>query len=412
MRVLHCLAQLPARTGSGIYYRNLISEIARTTDWQQAGIFGLNADHELPELDLQQAFPVVFETPELPFAVAGMSDDMPYRSTIYHQMSPVMIELWQAAFDKALDQAKRQFQPDVIVVHHLWMLCQLVQARMADRPVIAISHGTDIRQAQRHPEWAKKYAGSFDSLSKVLALSSPNRDELVAGFGLAPEKIVRTGGAYDARVFFSSSEPNMRQPDQPVRLVHAGKLTASKGVFELVEAYRTARKVVPQLELSLIGRGNAETLSQLGQLAQDDTTISWYDLMPQAQLADQLRQSDLFVFPSYYEGLGLIALEALGSGLHLVSNRLPGLVEQLGPELARHPVITWLDMPQLQNLDHIAARARPAYIDKLARAIVHQARLIQSNDRPAFPSDLVQASSWSGLAGRLIQIIREVSQHD
>lgn len=372
----------------------------------------MNADHERPQLAIDQVYPVVFDTPALPFAVAGMSDDMPYRSTIYHRMSPAMVEAWQAAFRAALEQARREFEPDVIVVHHLWLLCQLVLEVMPDRKVIAISHATDVRQAQRHPEWARRYLGSFDSLAAVLALSRRNRDDLAAVFGLSPEKIIRTGGAYDATVFYGSSEAKRSRLDQPVRLIHAGKLTATKGVFELVAAYRKARQQFPEMELSLIGRGTPETLNQLRQLAQGDETITWHDLLPQDELAKQLRQSDVFIFPSYYEGLGLIALEALGSGLHLVSNRLPGLFEQLGPELADHPVISWLELPRLQNLDHITDQARPGYIDQLAQAMINQAKLIRSPEKPAFPYDLVRAASWTGLAGRIRQILSEVSRYD
>lgn len=147
IKILHCIAQLPTRTGSGVYYRNLIAEIDRQTDWQQAGIFGLNNDHQVDWLELDQTYPVYFENSELPFPIAGMSDEMPYRSTVYHQMTPVMIEQWETAFQKRLHEAKQSFQPDVIVCHHLWMLAAQALEVFPDRPVIGISHGTDIRHS-------------------------------------------------------------------------------------------------------------------------------------------------------------------------------------------------------------------------------------------------------------------------
>jgi len=38
-----------------------------------------------------------------------------------------------------------------------------------------------------------------------------------------------------------------------------------------------------------------------------------------------MRAADIYVLPSYYEGLGLIAIEALGCGMRVVVTEIEGL---------------------------------------------------------------------------------------
>ncbi len=421
MRILHCLAQLPTRTGSGVYYRNLIGEIRKQRGWEQAGLFGLNAKNRTSYLKLDHTYPVQFESEALPFPIAGMSDEMPYPSTVYSEMTPEMLEQWKGAFRTRLLEIKDNFDPDIIICHHLWMLCTLVLEIFPDIPVIGISHGTDLRQAKQNPWLAQEHVGSLRTLHKVLALSLSDKEDLCQYFDLCDEKIVVTGGAYDPTVFYScqsKARSQVKSPndviesdecEEPIRLIYAGKMTDSKGVFELVEAYAKVRRIYPNLSLDLVGRVDKETKKKIEQLSGDDPTINLFDVETQAVLAAHMRRCDLFVFPSYYEGMGLIAIEALASGLRLVSNCLPGLREQLGEELIHDPAISWVEMPELENFDEIAAEARPNYIESLADAIYHQVQCLRLRQRETcFPYKKIAECSWERLSERIIRIIEEI----
>ncbi len=410
MKILHCLAQLPTRTGSGVYYRNLISEMKKQKAWEQAGIFGLNSNHTASWLVLDQVYPVHFETEDLPFPIAGMSDEMPYNSTVYHQMSDEMIQKWKAAFREQLKKAKEEFNPDLIICHHLWMLCALVLESFPDVPVIGISHGTDLRQAKQNPSMAKEHVGSLAGLKKVLSLSESDVNDLQSLFDLQEDQVVVTGGAYDPSVFYPCQSRSIMGSKLPIRIIYAGKITDSKGVFELVEAYSRVRKVYPELTLDLVGRESQETIDRINQLSGHDPSIHLFDVESQDVLASHMRRSDLFAFASYYEGLGLIALEALASGLHLVSNRLPGLCEQLGEELGSDPVITWVDLPELKNLDEITEEARPDYVERLTEALLQQVEYIYMKGKDVqFPYEKIEEHSWRGLAGKITELIEKIS---
>lgn len=411
MKILHCLAQLPNRTGSGVYYKNLIREIKKQRGWKQAGLYALNGENRCLDLDLDYIYPIRFNSDELPFPIAGMSDEMPYDSTAYSRMTPDMMEQWKGAFTSKLIEIKDDFKPDVIVCHHLWILCALVLDVFPDIPVIAISHGTDIRQARHNPILTEEHVGSLRNVRKVLALSGSDIESIHDLFDVSREQIVVTGGAYDPDVFYACPGKNSGEcvPASPFRLLYAGKITDSKGVFELVAAYRIVRQTHPDVTLDLVGREDQETLDRIKELSGDDPTIHLFDVESQAILADHMRCCDLFVFPSYYEGMGLIAIEALASGLHLVSNMLPGLREQLGRELVEDPAISWVELPPLKNLDEIVDSARHEYIESLAEAICFQIeRLKTEGGTGDFPFDKIASCSWDCLVSKIISVIESV----
>jgi len=55
--------------------------------------------------------------------------------------------------------------------------------------------------------------------------------------------------------------------------------------------------------------------------------------MPFDQLALHFRSADLVIYPSYYEGQGLIPLEALASGTPVVTVNQPPLTEMIDEEV-------------------------------------------------------------------------------
>ena len=74
-----------------------------------------------------RVYPVYFQSGQLPFAIAGMSDDMPDESTIYSQMTDSMAEAFRTAFLERIGQAAEQFSPDLILCHHLYLLTSIVR---------------------------------------------------------------------------------------------------------------------------------------------------------------------------------------------------------------------------------------------------------------------------------------------
>ena len=90
MKILSITAQKPNSTGSGVYLTELVKGFARQGH-RQAVVAGVYEDDKVEFPEGVKFYPVFFCTEELPFPIAGMSDEMPYESTVYGQMTPDMV---------------------------------------------------------------------------------------------------------------------------------------------------------------------------------------------------------------------------------------------------------------------------------------------------------------------------------
>ena len=99
MKVLHVLAQLPVKTGSGVYFTNVIDGL-KNYEVEQAAIYGTTPEYDFNILDT--VYEVEFEGEDIDFPIVGMSDVMPYNNTLYKNMSENMMTTWQNAFRKKL----------------------------------------------------------------------------------------------------------------------------------------------------------------------------------------------------------------------------------------------------------------------------------------------------------------------
>ncbi len=123
---------------------------------------------------------------------------------------------------------------------------------------------------------------------------------------------------------------NRRQPDPSVRrLLMGGRWTRQKGTDLLPAILRATR--LPsgvRAELDLFGSGeHAAQLQALATTPPEGWTIRLHP--PKAHFSQRLRDADLLLLPSRFEGLPLVALEAIGAGVPVLTTDAPGCDEVL-----------------------------------------------------------------------------------
>lgn len=364
MKVLHVLAQLPTRTGSGIYFTNVIDGLKKYDNIEQACIYATNPEYSFNILENQ--YEVAFESDSLPFPIVGMSDIMPYPNTLYKNMTDEMHDLWKKEFLKQLDCAKKEFNPDVILTHHLWILSSMVCDVFPDKKIIAFCHNTDIRQAKQNPHIKEKHVLSLNRLDKVFALSRLHYSDIKQVFDISKEKIVNIGAGYNEKMFFPLDKYSAKDK---IELLYVGKFDESKGFYELIKAFKIIEKKYKNITLDLIGALKQENKDRIEKLTEKSPNIKIYNTKDQKEMADIMRTKDIFIMPSYFEGLGLIAVEALGSGLRVVSTKIEGLMELLGDELNSSDIIEYVDLPTIYDTDKAVEEEKPAFILRLIEKI-------------------------------------------
>ena len=389
MKVLHVLAQLPVKTGSGVYFTNVIDGL-KNYEVEQAAIYGTTPEYEFNILDT--VYEVEFEGEDIDFPIVGMSDVMPYNNTLYKNMSENMMTTWKNAFREKLLKAKDEFKPDVVITHHLWILSSIVCEIFTDEKVLGTCHNTDLRQAEKNPSIKERYVTNLDKLDKILALSSSQIDEIVTVYNYSKENIINIGAGYNEKVFFPL---NNYEPKEKLEILYAGKFDESKGFYELIKAFRILETKVKDVELDLIGNLKEEDKERVYSLVGDSKNIKIYNVMDQAHLGEIMRQKDIFILPSYFEGLGLIAVEALGSGLRVVATEIEGLIEFLGDKINNSDIIEYIAMPTIYDTDKAVEEEKPAFIERIIAAL--ELMIERTRKERKLPQELleeVERHSW------------------
>ena len=389
MRILHVLAQLPIKTGSGVYFTNVIDGL-KEFNVEQAAIYATTPEYNFNFVD--EKFEVEFQGKDISFPIVGMSDIMPYDNTLYKNMTDEMIESWQKAFRKKLIQAKETFKPDVVITHHLWILSSMVCDIFENVKVLGVCHNTDIRQAEKNPAMKDKYVKSLGKLDKILALSSGVIDGIANIYNYPVGKIVNIGAGYNEKIFYPAEK---YEKNDNVKILYAGKFDESKGFYELIKAFRLLEKKDTKVELELIGNLKEEDRPRVESLVGDSKRIRIYNAVDQVHLGEIMRHKDIFILPSYFEGLGLIAVEALGSGLRVVATEIEGLIEFLGEKINNSEIIEYVKMPTIYDTDKAVEEEKPAFIERLVETLeVMIERTRKERAIPTYLLEEIEQHSW------------------
>ncbi|QXF11821.1 MULTISPECIES: glycosyltransferase family 4 protein [Sphingopyxis] len=156
---------------------------------------------------------------------------------------------------------------------------------------------------------------------------------LMTGAGIAPAeraKLINGSGVNLDR--FAMKE--MPRPHGPLTFVWTGRLLREKGVFELIEAARLVRDQGFEFRLFLVGGVDSNPGSLSTEIVQnwsDAGLVSWTGKVDDVR--PYLAQSDVFILPSYREGLPRSTQEAMAMGLAAITTDVPGCRETVETEV-------------------------------------------------------------------------------
>jgi glycosyltransferase involved in cell wall biosynthesis len=178
-------------------------------------------------------------------------------------------------------------------------------------------------------------------VERYVAISSEIRSRLEqAGIDAARIIAIPNGIAVDR--FAPVTAPRKRElrlalslPADALIMIYTGRLATSKGVMMLVDVWRELADHHPHAHLLIVGTGRGsfddcepalhEYIARHAMTARVTLTGAVNNVQ------EYLQASDVFVFPSDYEGFSLSILEAMTAALPLVSTRV-GIAAELGDQ--------------------------------------------------------------------------------
>jgi glycosyltransferase involved in cell wall biosynthesis len=115
-------------------------------------------------------------------------------------------------------------------------------------------------------------------------------------------------------------------------MIFVGRLAAVKGVRVLIDAFSTVHANDPDARLVLVGDGpERKGLEAYVANAGCGNAVRFTGYLSQDEVAAELRAADLFVLPSFAEGVPVVLMEALASGLPVIATRIAGIGELVEP---------------------------------------------------------------------------------
>ena len=403
-KILHILSQRPEKTGSGIYLQSLLKE-GNKKGYKQAVIAGIPSETEKVDfgyINRDNFYPVKFNTKKLPFPVVGMSDVMPYPSTKYKNLTADMLKKYKSSFKKVILKAVNDFKPDIIISNHLWILTSLVSKLNENIKLIGISHGTGIRQLKKINRFNDYVLEGCKDLDLVFALNKFQKKEINKLYNIDKDKIIVMGAGYDSEIFYES---NKSKTNDIINIVYAGKLSYAKGVKFLIKAFKNLDLVrTEKFNLKLFGEGSGKEFEEIKNLVESSQSkIELAGSVSQQKLGEVFRKSDIFCLPSFYEGLALVLIEALASGLRIVTTDLPGVKDWLGTKINKNGVIEYIQLPRLENIDIPKEEDLKDFEKRLKIGLgkqvnkLHKEKSLENRDL----KNEIQKLSWKGVFSRM-----------
>ncbi|WP_101773146.1 glycosyltransferase family 4 protein [Peptostreptococcus faecalis] len=404
MNILHISAQKPDSTGSGIYLSGLIKGLEPMCS-SQTLIAGIDKTDSIESIydkfgENFKLFPVVYNAGDLNFNVPGMSDSMPYPSTRYRDMNDDMAEKMKKNIISALEEALKYCDPDVIVCHHLYYATSIVREFLPDKKIVAICHGTCIRQLKSH-DFKKKYI--LENISKLDMIFSLHHDQkgiIEDLFNLPSEKVEVLGSGYNKNVFNNKCYEKNGQ----ITISYAGKISYSKGLKPFIECLEELDYGKDSIKFIMAGDGSdLDEVEDIKSCANNSKyEIEFAGRVNQEKLAEILNKSDIFVLPSYYEGLPLVILEAMACGNYVISTDVPGVKRWMGDKINNCGMIDYVSLPKMEKVSVPMEDEIPAFESRLRESLI---KAIEYRKKDRTRCVEIGDLSWEGLSKKLYNFI-------
>ena len=198
-------------------------------------------------------------------------------------------------------------------------------ARLMGRKVILHCH------ASRFKVWFESLSPcrqrcvvrQIEKLDRLIVLSSSWKGYF-EGIGITPSRISILNNITP----HPAADVPGRSAEGPLRLLFLGEIGPRKGVFDLLKAMSVLKEKHPgAVMLDIGGNKNEEMLRQQIESEGLSDCVRFHGFVAGEQKQRLLAQADIFVLPSFNEGLPIAILEAMSYGCAIVSTPVGGIPE-------------------------------------------------------------------------------------
>jgi len=312
---------------------------------------------------------------------------------IHHSSNRELIEYFCRGFIYAL-RLQRE---------HRYQVCFAWSAVPAGAIALSLRKLTGLRYFLRVcgpdiPGFETRYRSILAIISPMIRTIWRNADQVIAKSDREIELIHAVDRNIDCLLVPNGVDlrrfmPRHRRDDsRPLRVICVGRLIERKGQHHLIEAVKRLIEQGVAVTLDLVGSGDARAANeaQASRLGLGDQ-VRFHGYVPREKIAEYYAAADVFVLPSYNEGMSVALLEAMASGLAVLVTPTGGTSE-LVEEGVNGGIFDWGDVERLTVL------LRQFASDKNALRRMGEASRVRA-----------QTFSWERTCGDYLKILKSVN---
>ena len=261
------------------------------------------------------------------------------KNMYYHEVSVSDYPLFEYApyelllSSKLVDVAINQ-KLDILHVHYAiphasaaFSAQQILKTRNIDLPFITTLHGTDITLLGKDKSFQPVIEFAINQSDAVTAVSESLKEDTYQFFDIK-KNIEVIPNFIDPSLYRFAEDIELRaqfaEKDEVI-ITHISNFRKVKRVDDVIRIFKGVQQ---QLSAKLLMVGDGPELHQVKNLARELGISDKVFFLGKSKRIEQITSiSDVFLLPSETESFGLVALEAMASGVAVVSSNVGGLAE-------------------------------------------------------------------------------------
>jgi N-acetyl-alpha-D-glucosaminyl L-malate synthase BshA len=264
---------------------------------------------------------------------------------------------YELALSSKLVTIIRAYKLDVLHVHYAiphayagFMAKKMLRQEGITIPMVTTLHGTDITLVGNHPFYKPAVTFSINKSDVVTSVSSSLKEDTLRLFDIKKKinvipNFIDLKGVSDS---FTDCQRELMANDDERIITHISNFREVKRIPDVIKIFHQIQQHIPS-KLIMVGEGPEREPAEL--LCEELGIAKKVIFLGNSNEVDKiLCFSDLFLLPSKAESFGLAALEAMASGVPVVSTNAGGL-----SEVNKHGVSGFLN--EVGDVDGMAANA-------------------------------------------------------
>jgi glycosyltransferase involved in cell wall biosynthesis len=252
---------------------------------------------------------------------------------------------WQIPFKEKLDGRLYNERLFHITPGFIWHLLRfrpdaVISNEMGFRSAVALAYGAILHK----PVWiwwggtvhTERHIGPcrrlirrvFRLLGDRWITYGQSSTEYLLSLGVKRDRILESQNAVDEEQFRPDVAPTWMIEPKPV-VLHVGRLVELKGIRSLLDAAAILQRKGYEFSLLLVGDGPDKQSLEHQTLALGLNNVHFQPAQPQERMLSVYRSADLVVFPTLQDVWGVVANEAILSGVPMLCSKYAGCAAEL-----------------------------------------------------------------------------------